>query len=83
MPDNFRIRIAEFDGSTASFLERLEALREPEYWEDETRWNEVARILPSYRFSKFQPLMPPWVERELLASSLLDLESARRAVKNG
>jgi ATP-dependent Lhr-like helicase len=32
----------------------------------------VARTLPNYRLSKFQPIMPPWVERETVARYLLD-----------
>ncbi len=46
--------------------------------EDDKLWQEVAASLPSYRLSKFQPLMPPWVEREMVASHLLDLEGAWR-----
>ena len=33
----------------------------------------VAESLPGYRLSKFQPLMPPWVEREVVARYLLDI----------
>jgi AAA+ ATPase superfamily predicted ATPase len=41
-------------------------------------WTEVAESLPSYRLSKFQPLMPPWVEREVVAGYLLDVDGAKR-----
>ena len=34
--------------------------------------------LPNYRLSKFQPLMPPWVEREVVAGYLLDVGGAWR-----
>ena len=33
---------------------------------------------PSYRLSKFQPLMPSWVEREVVAGYLLDVGGAWR-----
>ena len=32
----------------------------------------IAAGLPGYRLSKFQPLMPPWVEREVISRYLLD-----------
>src|SRR5690606_28866206 len=41
-------------------------------------WREVAAFLPNYRLSKFQPLMPPWVEREVVAGYLLDVAGAWR-----
>lgn len=53
-------------------------LAEPEFWEDDRLWAEVAESLPDYRLSKFQPLMPPWVEREVVASHLLDVGGAWR-----
>lgn len=78
IPDNFLLRLSGFDGTTREFLERLAPLREPEFWENETLWGNVARSLPSFRISKFQPLMPPWVEREVVATYLLDLEATFR-----
>lgn len=48
------------------------------FWENESLWAEVAETLPGYRLSKFQPLMPPWVAREVVAKYLLDVEGARR-----
>ena len=38
----------------------------------------VAGTLPNYRLSKFQALVPPWVEREMLADYLLDVAGAWR-----
>jgi hypothetical protein len=35
-------------------------------------------MLPGYRLSKVQPLMSLWVEREVIASHLLDIDGARR-----
>jgi len=54
------------------------ALREPPFWQDEARWQGVLASLPGYRLSKFQPLMPPWVEREVVGRYLLDVEGAQR-----
>ena len=35
-----------------------------------------------HRLSKFQPLMPDWVERELMAGYFLDVEGARGWLAN-
>ncbi len=47
------------------------------FWEDTKLRQDISRNLPGYRLSKFQPLMPPWVERETLERYLLDLEGTR------
>jgi ATP-dependent helicase Lhr and Lhr-like helicase len=78
IPDNFGIKLRGADVTRAAFDELLLALREVELWEDEQLWRDVGSMLPSYRLSKFQPLMPPWVERELVASYLLDVGGAWR-----
>lgn len=82
IPDNFLIKIR---GETAN-RERFEAavgrLRELEFWENDKLWSEVAESLPTYRLSKFQPLMPPWLEREVVASYLLDVGGAWRWISD-
>lgn len=78
IPDNFLIKVRGDGLDTPRFREVLARLSKPELWEDERLWSEVADVLPSYRLSKFQPLMPPWVEREVVASYLLDVDGARR-----
>ena len=37
----------------------------------------MATSLPNYRLSKFQALMPDWVEREVVGAYLLDVAGAR------
>ncbi|HRI06506.1 MAG TPA: DEAD/DEAH box helicase [Nannocystaceae bacterium] len=78
VPDNFGVTIRGEDVTAHGFGELLERLEDPEIWEDEKLWRDVAATLPSYRLSKFQPLMPPWVEREVVASYLLDVAGAWR-----
>ena len=76
VPDNFGLRI-EGDGlSQVKLLQAIDQLTEPEFWDDDALWTGVAGDLPNYRLSKFQPLMPPWVEREVVASYLLDVGGA-------
>jgi ATP-dependent helicase Lhr and Lhr-like helicase len=83
IPDNFLIKIRGDGMSRDRFDEAVAQLRELEFWENEKLWTEVAASLPSYRLSKFQALMPPWVEREVVASYLLDVGGAWRWLSGG
>ena len=76
--DNFALRIRGEDLSWRELEQELERLSDFELWEDDNLWLKIAEGLPSYRLSKFQPLMPPWVEREVVAGYLLDVGGAWR-----
>lgn len=76
--DNFLVRAR--GASQGDFREAVARLEDIEFWEDEALWRGVGASLPNYRLSKFQPLMPPWVEREMLANYLLDVAGAWRWV---
>ncbi|MBU6162247.1 MAG: DEAD/DEAH box helicase [Myxococcales bacterium] len=80
IPDNFLIKVRAENVGEREFTAALKKLADPQFWENESLWAEIASNLPSYRLSKFQPLMPPWVEREVMAGYLLDVEGARRWV---
>ncbi|PRQ06619.1 DEAD/DEAH box helicase [Enhygromyxa salina] len=82
VPDNYVIKIRG-DVDHVRFAAAREQLEDPEFWEDEQLWQRVAASLPNYRLSKFQPLMPPWVEREMVAEFLLDVAGAWRWVSGG
>jgi ATP-dependent Lhr-like helicase len=58
----------------ARFREAIAALRDPSFWGDREHWDGILESLPGYRLSKFQPLMPPWVEQEVVGSYLLDID---------
>jgi ATP-dependent Lhr-like helicase len=83
VPDNYAIKLRGEGLSRVRFDEVLEQLKDIEYWENEQLWREVAESLPNYRLSKFQPLMPPWIEREVVASYLLDVAGAWDWVSRG
>jgi ATP-dependent Lhr-like helicase len=78
IPDNFLLRLRGDDLTFPRFLESVAALRSPAVWDDEDLWDGIFDSLPGYRLSKFQPLMPPWVVREVVAGYLLDVPGARR-----
>jgi ATP-dependent helicase Lhr and Lhr-like helicase len=61
-----------------AFDAAMTRLRQQDLWQDDELWAAVAAGLPGYRLSKFQPLMPPWVEREVLGRYLLDIPGTWR-----
>ncbi len=77
IPDNYAVRIYAEQLTLDSFQHAITPMHNPSFWSDELRWSGVIASLPNYRLSKFQPLMPPWVEREVVAGQLLDLAGAR------
>lgn len=78
VPDNFAIRVYGADLTPSAFRASLLPLRDPNFWEDTRLWHDIIRSLPNYRLSKFQPLMPDWVEREVVARYLLDIDGAQQ-----
>lgn len=77
VPDNFVLRIRG-EVEVGRFRAAREQLEDPEFWGDDGMWQNIAASLPNYRLSKFQPLMPPWIEREMIADYLLDVGGAWR-----
>jgi ATP-dependent Lhr-like helicase len=81
--DNFLLRLRGEDLTFPRFQDAVAALRSPAVWDDEGMWNGIIDSLPGYRLSKFQPLMPPWVESEVIARYLLDVPGAKRWLGKG
>ena len=75
--DNFMVKVFGDGVSQRRFLDSVKELQNPGFWDQEDLWSEVAESLPDYRLSKFQPLMPDWVEREVIAHYLLDVPGSR------
>lgn len=78
IPDNYCLKIRGDGLDVHRFRAVLARMRGVAFWDDDKLWAGVAKSLPSYRLSKFQPLMPPWVEREVVARYLLDVPGAWR-----
>jgi ATP-dependent Lhr-like helicase len=75
--DNILVK-AKGEGITEErFHDAIERLATPEIWDDAKLWRDVAASLPNYRLSKFQDLMPDWVEQEVVADYLLAVSGAR------
>ena len=82
IPDNYQVTVRGDDMDENAFLAALQRLTAQDLWDNQPFWDQVARSLPSYRLSKFQPLMPSWVEREVVAAYLLDVLGASRWLSN-
>lgn len=76
VPDNFLIKIQSPNISDHRFRDIVREIAKPSFWQNDALWAEVAESLPNYRLSKFQPLMPEWVSKEVVARYLLDVEAA-------
>jgi len=83
IPDNYLIKVRAVGIEERDFRSAVAAISELEFWENEKLWQEVGASLPNYRLSKFQALMPPWVERETLGEYLLDVAGAWRWLGQG
>jgi ATP-dependent Lhr-like helicase len=75
--DNFLVKAKGGGITPERFQDAIQKLAEPEIWNDEKLWRDVAESLPNYRLSKFQDLMPKWVEQEAVADYLLDVKGAQ------
>ncbi|UHD16082.1 hypothetical protein [Thiocapsa bogorovii] len=75
--DNVPVRVRGEGVDGRRFSDALGQRGSVGFREDTERWQDISRNLPGYRLSKFQPLMPSWVEHETLDRYLLDLEGTR------
>jgi ATP-dependent Lhr-like helicase len=74
VPDNFLLRLKSDKLDLLLLRTAISELRDRRFWDEDERWSGVLNSLPGYRLSKFQPLMPSWVEREVVARYLLDVD---------
>ncbi|MCR9202524.1 MAG: DEAD/DEAH box helicase [Planctomycetaceae bacterium] len=76
--DNFSLKIRGNNLTVALFQQTLAEIAADSFWQDERIWTEIAASLPDYRLSKFQTLLPPEFQRELLACELLNRSDTRQ-----
>lgn len=77
-PDNYMLRVRGPDLGVESFRATVKRLHERDLWDDTELWANITAALPNFRLSKFQPVMPTWIEQEVLARYLLDVETTWR-----
>lgn len=81
VPDNFVLKIRGEALTLPHVASAIQRLNDSALWQDDNLWTSIAATLPAYRLSKFQPLMPPWIEREVVADYLLDRAGAWEWIK--
>ena len=81
IPDNFAIHIRGGSPTSAWLGEAIRQIAQPSFWSNEELLASIAGSLPNYRLTKFQPLMPEWVEKEILQNHLLDIPGVTMALQ--
>lgn len=83
VPDNFSIKV-QGDGVSFDTVSRLfDELRSPSFWEATETRRHLLALVPEYRLSKFQRVLPdPW-QVEMVGGYLLDFEATARFLASG
>ena len=76
-PDNYAIKIRGDSPTSAWLGEAITHIATEDFWTNEALHASITAAIPNYRLTKFQPLMPDWVEREVLQKHLLDADGSR------
>jgi ATP-dependent helicase Lhr and Lhr-like helicase len=80
VPDNFSLRI-DGDGVSVAAVESLLALLKGRgFWDDEQNRRHLRSLVPQYRLSKFQQVLPDRWQTEMIGGYLLDFDGAARFV---
>jgi hypothetical protein len=78
IPENFSVRI-EGDGvSHETVRAQLEALSPPELWSSADTRSKLRSLVPEYRLSKFQRVLPDRWQSEMIGAYLLDFDGTAR-----
>jgi ATP-dependent Lhr-like helicase len=84
VPDNFALKIQGDGLGFDTMMGVLGKLRDPSRWTDEAFRARLRSLVPEYRLSKFQRVLPDALQTELIGAYMLDFDGAARwlAVKN-
>ncbi|MBK6517542.1 MAG: DEAD/DEAH box helicase [Polyangiaceae bacterium] len=80
VPDNFAVKIAGDGVSHDSVRELVSTLRDPAFWDAEDTRRKLNAMVPEYRLSKFQKVLPERWQVEMVGGYLLDFEGAGRVL---
>jgi len=78
VPDNFSLRIEGDGASLGAVQEVLTLLRSPGFWQAEETRARLRSLVPQYRLSKFQQVLPDRWQTEMVGGYLLDFDGADR-----
>jgi len=74
--DNYSIKVRGSTLTEARLGIAINKISRTDFWNDDGFNAYILAAIPNYRLTKFQPLMPDWVRREVLQQNLLDLNGA-------
>jgi ATP-dependent helicase Lhr and Lhr-like helicase len=77
MPDNFAVKIHGDGVSVDAVSAILNELRGPGFWEDPDNRRALLSLVPEYRLSKFQRVLPDRWQVEMVGAYLLDFDNAK------
>jgi ATP-dependent Lhr-like helicase len=72
------VKIAGDGVSHDSVRELVSTLRDPAFWDAEDTRRKLNAMVPEYRLSKFQKVLPERWQVEMVGGYLLDFEGAGR-----
>lgn len=78
VPDNFALKIKGDGVSHETVGKIVEELRAPGFWEAEETKRKLYAMVPEYRLSKFQRVLPEKWQVEMVGGYLLDFDSTAR-----
>ena len=78
VPDNFCLKIKGDGVSQESVRALVSELRAPEFWAAEETRRMLHSMVPEYRLSKFQRVLPEKWQVEMVGSYLLDFDATAR-----
>jgi ATP-dependent helicase Lhr and Lhr-like helicase len=81
VPDNFAVKVQGNGVSPEAVLEVLEPMRADAFWSSAETRQKLSSLVPEYRLSKFQQVLPDRWQTEMVGGYLLDFEGAGRLLE--
>lgn len=76
--DNFAVKVQGPGVTPDAVLEILEPMRQRDFWRSEETRQKLRSLVPEYRLSKFQQVLPDRWQTEMVGGYLLDFEGTER-----
>lgn len=83
IPDNFAIKIQGNGVGPDAVLDVLKPMRDVAFWRAPDTRQKLRSLVPEYRLSKFQQVLPDAWQTEVVGGYLLDFDGAERILDGG
>jgi ATP-dependent Lhr-like helicase len=78
VPDNNNLEIKGSGLSHGALLEQVDALRAPGFWQQAETRQRILALVPEYRLSKFQRVLPDALQVEMIGDYLVDFAGVEK-----